>query len=423
MEKWKSAAAHIGAYPAALIKWLAVGGLIGGIGGVIGSLFHIGVSYATRWRSAHPWVLYLLPLLGLIIVGLYRVTGVEGKDTNAVIESVHFGKNVPVLLVPVIFLSTVLTHLGGGSAGREGAALQIGGGIGFETGRLLRLGEKDLPLATLCGMSAVFSALFGTPLTATVFAMEVISVGVFYYAGLVPCLTASLVGYLVSLLMGVPPTRFTVAAPLPEACTMLPVLVLAIGCALVSILFCRGLRETGRMAARLLPNPYWRAAIGGALIIGLTLLVGSTDYNGAGMELVERAVSGEANAWAWLLKLLFTAVTIGFGFKGGEVVPSFFVGACFGCVLGGLLGLPAGFGAAIGLVAVFCGVVNCPFASIFLSIELFGAGGLLYFAVACAVSYLLSGYCGLYSSQTILYSKMRAEFINIHTNENEEHHG
>lgn len=423
MEKWKSAAAHIGAYPAALIKWLAVGGLIGGIGGVIGSLFHIGVSYATRWRSAHPWVLYLLPLLGLIIVGLYRVTGVEGKDTNAVIESVHFGKNVPVLLVPVIFLSTVLTHLGGGSAGREGAALQIGGGIGFETGRLLRLGEKDLPLATLCGMSAVFSALFGTPLTATVFAMEVISVGVFYYAGLVPCLTASLVGYLVSLLMGVPPTRFTVAAPLPEACTMLPVLVLAIGCALVSILFCRGLRETGRMAARLLPNPYWRAAIGGALIIGLTLLAGSTDYNGAGMELVERAVSGEANAWAWLLKLLFTAVTIGFGFKGGEVVPSFFVGACFGCVLGGLLGLPTGFGAAIGLVAVFCGVVNCPFASIFLSIELFGAGGLLYFAVACAVSYLLSGYCGLYSSQTILYSKMRAEFINIHTNENEEHHG
>lgn len=423
MEKWKSAAAHIGAYPAALIKWLAVGGLIGGIGGGIGSLFHIGVSYATRWRSAHPWVLYLLPLLGLIIVGLYRVTRVEGKDTNAVIESVHFGKNVPVLLVPVIFLSTVLTHLGGGSAGREGAALQIGGGIGFETGRLLRLGEKDLPLATLCGMSAVFSALFGTPLTATVFAMEVISVGVFYYAGLVPCLTASLVGYLVSLLMGVLPTRFTVAAPLPEACTMLPVLVLAIGCALVSILFCRGLRETGRMAARLLPNPYWRAAIGGALIIGLTLLVGSTDYNGAGMELVERAVSGEANAWAWLLKLLFTAVTIGFGFKGGEVVPSFFVGACFGCVLGGLLGLPAGFGAAIGLVAVFCGVVNCPFASIFLSIELFGAGGLLYFAVACAVSYLLSGYCGLYSSQTILYSKMRAEFINIHTNENEEHHG
>ena len=164
-------------------------------------------------------------------------------------------------------------------------------------------------------------------------------------------------------------------------------------------------------------------AVGGALIVGLTLLVGNTDYNGAGMEVVERAMGGQVDGWAWILKLLFTAVTIGFGFKGGEVVPSFFVGACFGCLLGGFLGLPAGFGAAIGLVAVFCGAVNCPIASVFLSIELFGTGDLLYFAMACAISYLLSGYCGLYSSQTILYSKMRAEFINIHTNENEEHHG
>ena len=332
--KWKKYMAHIGTYPAALGKWLAVGGFIGGIGGVIGSLFHIGVNYATQTRGQHPWILYLLPALGLIIAGLYRVTKVEGKDTNAVIESVHFGKNVPVLLVPVIFIATVLTHLGGGSAGREGAALQIGGGIGHTTGRLLRLGEKDLPLATLCGMSAVFSALFGTPLTATIFAMEVISVGVFYYAGLLPCLTAALMGYLVSLLMGVPPTRFTVANPGLDAWTMVLVILLAIGCAVASILFCRGLQETGRLAAKLLPSPFVRAFVGGVLVIGLTLLVGNGDYNGAGMEVVERAMSGQVRSWAWLLKLLFTAVTIGFGFKGGEVVPSFFVGACFGCVLG-----------------------------------------------------------------------------------------
>ncbi len=423
MDKWRKIMAHIGAYPAVLGKWLAVGGLIGGIGGVIGSVFHIGVNYATQARLDHPWVLYLLPVLGVIIAGLYRVTKVEGKDTNAVIESVHFGKNVPALLVPVIFISTVLTHLGGGSAGREGAALQIGGGIGHAAGRVLHLGEKDLPLATLCGMSAVFSALFGTPLTAAVFAMEVISVGVFYYAGLIPCLTAALVGYMVSLAMQVPPTRFQVLDPGLDAWTMVLVILLAIGCAVVSILFCRGLQETGRMAAKLLPNPFVRAFVGGGLVIGLTLLVGSGDYNGAGMEVVARAIGGEAGGWAWLLKLLFTAVTIGFGFKGGEVVPSFFVGACFGCVLGGFLGLPAGFGAAIGLVAVFCGAVNCPIASVFLSIELFGTGDLLYFAMACAISYLLSGYCGLYSSQTILYSKMRAEFINIHTNENEDRHG
>lgn len=422
MDKWKEIMVHIGRYPAVLGKWLAVGGLIGGVGGVIGSAFHIGVDYATRIRTAHPWILYLLPLLGLVIAGLYRLAKVEGKDTNAVIESVHFGKNVPVLLVPVIFLSTVLTHLGGGSAGREGAALQIGGGIGFETGRLLHLGQKDLPLATLCGMSAVFSALFGTPLTATVFAMEVISVGVFYYAGLLPCLTAALVGYGVSLAMSVPPTRFTVAAPGLNAWTMVLVILLAIGCGVVSILFCRGLQGSGRLAAKLLPNPFVRVFVGGLLVIVLTLLVGSTDYNGAGMSVVEQAVGGHVSGWAWILKLLFTAVTIGFGFKGGEVVPSFFVGAAFGCLLGGFLGLPAGFGAAIGLVAVFCGAVNCPIASVLLSVEIFGIGGLLYFAMACAISYLLSGYCGLYSSQTILYSKLRAEFINIHTNGNEDHH-
>ena len=422
-DKVRARVQHMSLYVTALLKWLAVGALVGGVGGFVGAAFHLGVNYATNVRMTHPWVLYLLPLGGVIIAALYRLCRLEGAGTNAVIESVHFGKKVPTLLVPLIFVATVITHLCGGSAGREGAALQIGGGIGFEAGRLLRLGEKDLPLATLCGMSAVFSALFGTPLTAAIFAMEVISVGVFYYAGLIPCLTAALVGYLVSLLMGVPPTRFAVADPGLAPWTMLLVILLAIGCAVVSILFCRGLQKTGKLAARLLPNPYGRVLVGGALVIVLTLLVGNTNYNGAGMEMVEQAVSGDVEPWAWLWKLLFTAVTIGFGFKGGEVVPSFFVGACFGCVLGGAMGLPAGFGAAIGLVAVFCGAVNCPIASVFLSIELFSTGDVLYFAMACAISYLLSGYCGLYSSQTILYSKMRAEFINIHTNENEEHHG
>ena len=417
MEQLRKYIDHMGPYAAALLKWIVVGGLVGGVGGVVGALFHLGVNYATSVRLAHPWVLYLLPLGGLVIAGLSRLCKLEGKGTNAVIESVHFGSDVPVLLVPLIFVSTVITHLCGGSAGREGAALQIGGGIGYRTGRLLHLGEKDLPLATLCGMSGVFSALFGTPLTATVFALEVISVGVLYYAGLVPCITAAMTGYLISLLLGVPPTRFTVAMPALDAWTMLLVLVLAILCALVSILFCRGLHITEHLAARLVKNSYLRAAAGGVVIIALTLLLGTTDYNGAGMDVIQRALNGQANGWAWLLKLLFTAITIGCGFKGGEVVPSFFVGAAFGCWVGTLLGLPPAFAAAIGLVAVFCGAVNCPIASVVLSVEMFGAEGMLYFAMACAISYVLSGYCGLYSSQTILYSKLRAEFINVHTKE------
>ena len=416
MERLKERVAHIGQYAVTLLKWMVLGGVIGLVGGIIGSLFHIGVDTATQVRLAHPWVLYLMPVGGLAIVGLYRLTKTEGKGTNDIIASVHFGEQVPGLLVPVIFVSTVITHLCGGSAGREGAALQIGGGIGYQAGRLLRLGEKDLPLATLCGMSGVFAALFGTPLTATVFALEVISVGVLYYAGLVPCLTAALTGYLVSVLMGVPPTRFTVTVPGLEVRTMLLVMVLALLCAVVSILFCRGLHGVEHLLKRTLKNPYLRVAVGVAVLIGLTLLTNG-DYNGAGMEVIGRAIAGQADPWAWVWKLLFTAITIGCGFKGGEVVPSFFVGAAFGCVAAGWLGLPAGFGAAMGLVSVFCGAVNCPLASIILSVELFGSGDLLYFAMACSISYLISGYCGLYSSQTILYSKLRAEFINVRTHE------
>ena len=315
--------AHMGLYVKTLFKWVLLGGVIGVAGGAVGSLFHIGVNYATAVRLAHPWILYLMPVGGLAIVGLYKLCHLEGKGTNAIIESVHFGESVPILLVPVIFVSTVITHLCGGSAGREGAALQIGGGLGFQAGKLLRLGEKDLPLATLCGMSGVFAALFGTPLTATVFALEVISVGVLYYAGLVPCITAAMAAFGVSALMGVEPTRFTVSMPRVTLELMLPVVVLSILCALVSILFCKGLHWTEHLLTRSFRNPWLRVLAGAAILIVLSLL----------------------------------------------------------------------------------------------SVELFGSAGAPYFAVACALSYLLSGYCGLYSSQTILYSKLRAEFINVRTHE------
>lgn len=155
--------------------------------------------------------------------------------------------------------------------------------------------------------------------------------------------------------------------------------------------------------------------VGGFVIIALTYICGTTDYNGAGTAVIARAITeGEARPAAFVLKLLFTAVTLGCGFRGGEVVPTFFIGVTLGCVLGPLLGIPAGFAAAVGLVALFCGAVNCPVASIVLAVELFGSGGVVYFAVACAISYMLSGYTGLYSSQKIMYSKLRAEFIDIH---------
>ena len=410
-EKVMRRAKHSWQYAQTLCKWVAVGVLIGAVGGAVGTLFHLGVDHAAELRAHHPWILYLLPLAGLVITAIYRLTKTEGKGTNDIIRSVHFGSHIPFWLVPAIFVSTVITHLCGGSAGREGAALQIGGGIGYKAGRLLGMNEKELPLATMCGMSGVFSALFGTPLTAMLFSLEVVSVGMLHYAGLIPCLTAALTAFWVASAMGVPPTRFVISAPGLLPAMMLKVAVLAALCAVVSILFCRVLHLMEHGAEHLLKNVWLRAAVGGAVLVALTLLLG-TDYNGAGMHIIELAISGTARPLAWVWKILFTAITIGCGFKGGEVVPSFFIGAAFGCVVGPLLGLEAGFAAGIGLICVFCGAVNCPLASMVLSVELFGGEGMLYFAMACAISYFLSGYCGLYSSQTIVYSKMRAEMVN-----------
>ena len=293
----------------------------------------------------------------------------------------------------------------------------MGGTVGYHVGRLFRLDDRDLRTATMTGMAAFFTALFGTPLAATVFAMMVISVGVFYHADFIPCLVASLVAFGVSILLGVAPTRFAIAAPDLTALMLLRVAGLAALCGLVASLFCHSVHFAERKMRSLLPNPWARVAVGGAAVVLLTLAVGSQTYNGAGMRTIATAIEGgAAPAFGFLLKILFTAITLGAGFKGGEVVPSFFVGATFGCVVGPLLGIPAGFAAAIGLAAVFCGATNCPVASIFLSIEMFGGEGLLYFALACGLSYIFSGYSGLYSSQTILYSKLKARYINIHTN-------
>lgn len=416
MDKFKSGAIRVGKYFRTFYRWVLLSVVTGLVCGLVGSAFHLTVDFATGFRAQHQWLVFLLPVGGLAIAFIYRVSKTEGEGTNNIIDSIHDGDKVPILLVPVIFAATAITHLFGGSAGREGAALQIGGGIGYRVGRLLKLDDKDMRLVTLCGMSAVFAALFGTPLTATIFALEVISVGILYYSGLIPCLVASVTAYGVSLLFGIAPMRYSVALSPLELGLALRVCLLAVVCALVSIAFCVAMHKTEQFAAKLVKNIYLRAFIGGIIVIALTLIVGSESYNGIGTDVIASALGeGKAPTWGFLLKIIFTAVTIGFGFKGGEIVPTFFIGSTFGCVIGTLIGLDPGFAAALGLVSLFCGAVNCPIASIFLSIELFGAGGIVYFAVACAVSFALSGYFGLYSSQKIIYSKTKAEFINILT--------
>ena len=407
---------HLMLYARAMAKWVLLSVIVGLLCGLLGSAFHYGVSFATRFRETNDWIIWLLPVAGVLAVALYRLFHTEGQGTNNILQEIQDGKGVRLTLIPAIFLTTVLTHLAGGSAGREGAALQMGGGIGYNTGKLLKLDDRDLRTATMVGMAAFFSALFGTPLGAAVFSLEVISVGLIYHAAFIPCFLASMTAYAVAGFLGIAPERFAVTVPSLSLAALLRVAILAVLGGTLSALFCGILHLTEKKLDQWIPNEWLKAFAGGAVTLGLTLLLGR-DYNGAGMGIIKRAIEeGQAVPTAFLWKMIFTAITLAVGFKGGEVVPSFFVGATFGCVAGPLLGLPAGFSAAVGLITVFCGAVNCPLASIFLAIELFGADGMLFYALGCGLSYVLSGYSGLYSSQRILYDKLKARFIDVRTN-------
>ncbi|KSV60379.1 chloride channel protein [Acetivibrio ethanolgignens] len=405
-------------YVKTLFQWIFFAIVVGGIGGAVGTLFHYCIEWVTEYRIAHDFILWLLPVGGIAIVFLYRLCHMENdRGTNLIISSIRSNEQVSILMAPLIFISTVITHLFGGSAGREGAALQIGGSIGAFIGRHFHMDEKNMHLITMCGMSSVFAALFGTPLTAAMFSMEVVSVGVVYYSAIVPCIFSSLVGFAVAGMAGIAPTAFNIEELIPElsVLSVAQVSVLAALCAVLSIVFCVLLHTSGHWFKEKFSNQYIRIIVGGIFLIALTLLSGSRDYNGAGMAVIEQALRGQAVPWAFFLKMLFTAVTIGSGFKGGEIVPTFFVGATFGCVAAPLLGMDAGFGGAVGLIALFCGVVNCPISSLLLSIDMFGSEGMLFFAIASGISYMLSGYYSLYNSQKIVYSKVAAEYVNMDT--------
>ncbi len=395
-----------------VLQWMMLAVPTGLVCGAVGTAFHLSVEMVTELRGTHPWLLFGLPIAGLAITALYKVTRCEGVGTNNVIRAVQSGEAVSPLLVPAIFLGTVLTHLCGGSAGREGAALQMGGSIGWNVGRLLHLNDHARRTATLSGMAAFFSALFGTPLTAALFAMMVEDVGLTFTSAFVPAFTSALIAYGVSLALGIAPTAFTLSAvPALTPVTALQIALLGAACAAVTRLFCWTLHTLEHQLPKRIPNPWVRAFAGGAAVIAFSYLFGVGRYNGAGMGVIVAAVEqGTALPWDFVCKIFLTALTLAVGFKGGEVVPSFFVGATFGCVVGPLLGLPAGFAAAVGLVAVFCGATNALIPSILLGFELFGGQGLELIALGCGVCYMLSGRHGLYSSQNFLTDKLHPEY-------------
>ena len=310
-------------------KWLLLAALVGCLTGPLGAAFGLALDWANTTRALQGWLLYLLPLGGLVIVFLYRHFDPEGGgSTNQVFAAVRERKVLTLRTAPLIFFSTVTTHLLGGSSGREGAALLLGGSVSGQFGRLLRLDRYDCRLMTMCGMAGAFSAIFGTPLAATVFTIEVVNVGSMQYAALLPCLVSALLGVWISGQLGLAPTAFTLGATAElTPVTILQVLVLGILLAGLSIVFCELLHTAPKLYARFFPNPYLRVVVGGLLIIALTKLLGTTDYNGAGSAVIAAAMVGQALPWAFALKMLFTALTLGAGYKGGEIVPIFFTGS------------------------------------------------------------------------------------------------
>ncbi len=394
------------------IKWVVVSGVIGVVVGLTGTAFSYGMKIVTDFRMDYPQVILGLPFAGLVIVLLYHLAHRDrDKGTNSVLSAIRSEEELSIVMAPLIFVSTILTHLFGGSAGREGAALQLGGSIGNGFGQLFHMKKSDRHVMIMCGMSACFSALFGTPLAAAIFSMEVVNVGIMYYSALVPCVFSALIAAGVAKMLGVGSESMAILE-IPEFTPVTggKTVLLVILCAMISVLFCVALHLAAKKGKKWIPNPYLRIAAAGVVIVVLTALVRSTDYLGAGMQVIEHSVEfGEVRPEAFLLKILFTAITLGAGFKGGEIVPSFFVGATFGCAIGGLLGFSPSLCAAVGMIAVFCGVTNSPITSLLIALEMFGMEAAPYFLIGVAVSYMLSGYHSLYNTQRIVYSKFETE--------------
>ena len=396
-------------YARAFVVWTLMAAAVGAVCGVVGGAFAIVVEEATHLRQHTPWLPWLMPVAGLAIAGLYKLLKLPLTiGTDEIIKTVRTQEGVSIKMAPAIFISTALTHLTGGSAGREGAALQLGGSIGVAMSRMAKPLGDNRRIFQLCGMAALFSALFGTPLAATIFVVEIIEIGRINHRALLPCLISALTAKLVAAAIGAPAEAFPLAGGLADTTwlTLLQSAGVGLCCGVVAVIFCQVMHLSGRYLRKAVPDDFLRIALGGAAVALLVLLLGTADYQGSGMHVILEALKGHAAPEAFLLKILFTALTLGVGFKGGEIVPSFFIGATLGCVVAPLLGLDPALGAGLGIIAMFCGVTNGALASMVLSVELFGAEYLPLFGIACAVSYALSGHISLYHTQEFLEPKM-----------------
>jgi len=393
----------------ALGQWISLGSLVGVLCGGASALFLWLLERVTDFRNAHEAIVYTLPIAGLLIGAIYQRFGASIKGgSNFVIDTIHDeGPELPLRMAPMVLVGTVLTHLFGGSAGREGTAVQMGASLTDWVSHRLRVSRPVRRQLLAAGAAGGFGSVFGTPIAGAVFGLEFVVLGRVEYDALVPALVASLVGDLTTRALGIVHTRYPMVARVPLAPLLfLKWLVFAAAVAAVTTVFIdltAFLKRHGEARISRLPV---RMFLGGLVVVGLWKLVGTSDYLGLGVPTIVRAFSDRNLAsYTFALKLIFTAITLAAGFLGGEVTPLFFVGAALGNVLARALGIPLELGAGVGLAAVFAASANTPLALSIMAVELLGASALPHVVVVCVVAYLLTGNRSIYPAQRLLRGK------------------
>ena len=383
-----------------IICRILLGAVTGAACGVIGALFSRAIEAVTAFRGGHEWILYLLPIGGVVSVGIYKLCKTENIGTGDALASALGEKSPPASLFAAIFSGSVISHLFGASAGREGAALQLGSVVSSVVSKIISVDGDTRRVLAVCGMGGMFSAVFGTPLGACVFAIEILSNPKFGISAFIPTLISSVAAFFTAEALGASAERFELDV-LPalsfDSAWRTAVTALAVGA--VGLVFCSVLHWSEKFLHKAVKNPFIRVIAGGAAIILLTHLAGNGDYNGGGIFVIERIFeSGEVYPAAFLFKIIFTVITAASGYKGGEIVPSLFIGATAGGALASVVGLSAPFGAAAGMAAIFGAVTNCPLASIVLCAEMMGVEGTVFYAISSLLGYFVARKVSLFSA-------------------------